>query len=195
MTPSAFSLHQLSHNDIQDIIGLQTRVLDDLEGRGKGHYLKLRTEHQLQNHQDAVPHMPIYGIRNTNGDLVASVMMTYPDAQGDFYLFGYPFADLGPSDDKMAVIQGLIVDKSCEGHGLTKKLFNACAAHASSVGRDKLVAKIAADNAESIQCFARRSFQKAVDGTDIRQGYHVHFMVADTQDVLRCTHAALRMAG
>lgn len=165
-------LIEISLSDIHDFLALQAAAYNSL-GEDSRHYMKLRTYNDLAAHIGTG--QIILGLRcGEEGALVAQGVLTCPaDGVATVNLDGYPFEE---SDlDKVAIVQGLSVNPSCRGMGLSGKLINAFKDAAAGRGRGLLVAKIADGNKPSVSCFKNAGFTKRHADTDPKLGHPVSY--------------------
>lgn len=160
----------LSEEDIPAFLALQSKVWASLPADEK-HFLKVRTAEDLQTHFGY--RMPIIGVKDEQGKLVAQCLLAYPthvDAVRNIQ--GYP---LQGREATTALMQSVAVDPDASGKGLTKMLMEAAKERAIMSGHTSILAKVADGNILSNLSFLRLGFKKACDGTDVAQGYNVTF--------------------
>lgn len=156
----------LNESDIPAFCALQQKVWNVLPLNQK-HFLKLRTEEDLKTHLEN--RMPIIGIKDANGNLVAQALVSYP-----FYneavknLEGYP---LNGSEATTAIIQSLAVDPSKTRKGLAQMVLDVAKDMALMSGHVQILAKVATDNKGSAKSFLNSAFSAVSHGNDPKQGY------------------------
>jgi GNAT superfamily N-acetyltransferase len=183
-TSFAFAATQLQTNDINDFLVLQSIVRNSLSTDTR-HYIKPRSKETLNNHLSS--NMPILGLKHVN-TLVAVVLLTHSDNKHAQNLDGYPFDDLGQTND-ISVIQSLYVNPHYQGQSLSTKLIKLSAEFSKSSGRNTLIAKAASNNSKSQRAFLKNGFNMASHGVDQTLGHDVVYMRGQTSHVLGIIHA------
>jgi GNAT superfamily N-acetyltransferase len=169
-TKTTYSVTLLTEDDIPAFCELQQEVWNTLSLNQK-HFLKLRTEDDLKIHFEN--RMPVVGIKDQDGNLVAQALVSYP-FYGDAVknLEGYP---LYGSECVTAIVQSLAVHPQHIKKGLSQTVLEAAKDMAVMSGHVKILAKVATDNVGSSKSFLNSQFQAASHGKDPKLGYPVTY--------------------
>lgn len=161
----------LQPEDIPAFLKLQEKVLESLPLHQKS-FLKERGESDLAVHLGS--RMPIIGVKNEAGELVAQCLVAYPsNREAVRNLHGYPISDMEMATT--AVVQSLCVDPAYKGRGLTEHVLDTAKAVAAQSGHVQLIAKVNDRNAGSRAAFLKNSFSVAAQGVDPRELYPVSY--------------------
>ncbi len=160
----------LDESDIPAFCALQQKVWNALPDHQK-HFLKLRTEEDLKAHLDS--RMPIIGVKDKNGNLVAQALVSYPlYAEAVKNLEGYPISG---SEPVTAIVQSLAVSPEHGGKKLSQMVLDVAKDMALMSGHVQILAKVADDNPASISSFLKSRFTAASHGNDPKLGYAVTY--------------------
>lgn len=169
-TVKKFTVEILGEDDIPAILALQEKVVDTIPP-DKKHYLKKRDEDDVLCHMGH--RMPVIGIKDECGKLVAQCFLSYP-SRGEAVknIGGYPLND---HKCTTAIIQSLAVDPDMRGHKLATQTINAAKEIARMSGHVIVLAKVAQDNTPSTKSFMNAAFTKASEGLDPVKHYPVNY--------------------
>jgi len=161
----------LSEEDIPAFLALQKKVRDALLPLNQQHFLKERNKADLKIHLDN--RMPIIGVKNRFGDLVAQALVSYPFyAEAVKNLGGYP---LNGYEATTAIVQSLAVDPDHSGKKLSQMILETAKDMALMSGHVQILAKVADDNRGSAKSFLNSAFRAVSHGKDLNEKYAVTY--------------------
>ncbi len=149
----------LGEDDIPAFLELQDKALKSLPDEKK-HFLKVRSAEDLKDHLDA--RMPMIGIKNAQGQLLAQCLIAYPYREEAKNIGDYPDQVKTVTN---AIIQSVCVDPAMRGLKLSEQILDAAKDLAAQNGHVALVAKVADDNLSSRNTFAKNDFTPAATAT------------------------------
>ena len=153
----------LNEDDIPAFLNLQKKVRGKLPP-GHNHFLKERSDADLKVHLDS--RMPIIGVKDSGGNLVAQALLSYPFyAEAVKNLEGYP---LNGSECVTAIVQSLAVDPDHAGKKLSQIVLEVAKDMALMSGHVQILAKVADSNKGSAKSFLNSAFTAVSheDGTE-----------------------------
>lgn len=168
--PVAPQFRTLDLSDLDAFVALQEKICTHL-GPERAHHLKPRTREHLLRHLAAGMDIPGVFVA---GRLAGQLVLADP-ARTDavYHLEGYPLRDLGGVP---AVVQAVGIDPACRAQGYARGLLGYAQRLAAARGHDRLLAKVALDNAQSLACFTGAGFSRWASGVDPAKGYAVHYL-------------------
>lgn len=166
-----YKIEYLKKEDIKAFAALQAEVLAALPEEHK-HFLKKRSKKDLLKHLD--DGMPIIGVKDQNGKLVAGALMSYPSRDAVMNIDDYPIS----SKDTTAIIQSLICHPDHAGKGLGKQVVDVAVDLTAQRGLGCVIAKVAQDN-PSHATFVKGGFNRAAWAVDQKGNYPVWYMKHD----------------
>ena len=171
-TANPFHAQFLEASDIPAFIALQNRVRALLP-EDKKHHLKERYAEDLLLH--LAERMPIIGVKDKNGDVIAQCLVSYPkNSDAVRNLKGYPIAP--GSECVVSVVQSLCVAPEYAGMGMSSLLLSAAKDVSAKDGHIVVLAKVADDNPKSQKSFLNNAFTNAAKGFDPVRNYPVSYL-------------------
>lgn len=164
----------LTTKDLDGFLALQEKALAAL-GPSRAHHLKPRGRADLMAHLDAGMAIPAIFL---NGVPVGQLVLSDP-RQGNAVrnLEGYP---LDKTAAAPAIVQAVNIAPEVRGMGVAQTLLACAEIIAALRGHDRLIAKVATDNPDSLSAFNKAGFSVFSTGYDPIKSYPVQYLAKTT---------------
>jgi RimJ/RimL family protein N-acetyltransferase len=152
---------------MDDIIALQSAVMNDLRTHEKEHFLIERSneyfEQQLENPS------AVLGIRNDDGMLIAQSIFHHNDTLNPNYIKGITLDDWALCD-AVSIMQCAIIHPDSRGQGLLPRMIEAWINWATEKQYKHILTRAEENNTRSISSFTKAGLKNVGSIVDARDG-------------------------